>query len=521
MPARRGRCSKTAAVRSGEWWRTLEGDDVISLEPLCELPYEPFSLPSQLDASAMAVVSGQVDAYNYFDGKILSNYLISSGNFFHPVSRRSVSRSECEALDHYMQMHNLGHAGVTHVFDLKADTSDKSRHHLEALQREATDILHSLFSAGATSSSSTARRQYEHLQHLSTLRAPRGGRDGNDEGGWVIVDDDEEMSVAMSRQTEEMMWPALPQPEGSQQRDAAAGGHQTQPAVEISEAVAATQGASSSLEASLDSSQYSRPRPPRADPSAFVLPHTDLLAPNPVDFSCLRAGRDGCKGLLGGEDNRGEKRLLGFWSSSAWEALESEGGGARVALERQMGGVAQDPRFADEVSWVDGQVEGGGSVNGGLQALGFSATRIVALHSHIFEQQFVDAIAGIERGRRAASGWGVYQVPQGERNGGKSYLWNKHTLESCWVLEGASATLASAQSPRIRSALAKGGAVGAGEDGGEAHEACEAWGTVRTVGGSCVVMTWMPLPGGRWAHKRVFACVSACGVFCLSGCASD
>ena len=64
-----------------------------------------------------------VDAYNYFDGKILSCYLISSGNFVHPVSRRPLARAECERLDTYMQLHGLCNAGVTHVFDLKADTS--------------------------------------------------------------------------------------------------------------------------------------------------------------------------------------------------------------------------------------------------------------------------------------------------------------------------------------------------------------------------------------------------------------
>jgi hypothetical protein len=105
--------------RGSEWWRGLQGDDVISLEPLCELAYEPFSLP----AGVSEAPGGRVDAYNYFDGKILSRYLISSGNFVHPVSRRPLSRDECERLDSYMQLHSLGNAGVCHVFDLKADTS--------------------------------------------------------------------------------------------------------------------------------------------------------------------------------------------------------------------------------------------------------------------------------------------------------------------------------------------------------------------------------------------------------------
>ena len=115
---RRGAARGAAAAGGREWWHGLDGDDVISLEPLCELAYEPFSLPA-----SGGEVGASVDAYNYFDGKILSRYLISSGNFVHPVSRRPLARAECERLDSYMQLHGLGNAGVTHVFDLKADTS--------------------------------------------------------------------------------------------------------------------------------------------------------------------------------------------------------------------------------------------------------------------------------------------------------------------------------------------------------------------------------------------------------------
>ena len=160
-----------------------------------------------------SVGGASVDAYNYFDGKILSHYLISSGNFSHPVSRRPLSRNECEALDEYMSRHKLGDAGVTHVFDLKSDTSDKSRHHLEALQREASDILQSLFS-----STSTSLRPY-----LPSASQGGGGQVGAQvsglagsgvpllgDGGWTIIDDDEQMFVDMSRQIEEQMWPALP-----------------------------------------------------------------------------------------------------------------------------------------------------------------------------------------------------------------------------------------------------------------------------------------------------------------------
>ena len=52
-------------------------------------------------------------------GKVLSRYLVSTGNFTHPVSRRPLTRAECVALDDYMTRLNLGEAAVTHAFDLK------------------------------------------------------------------------------------------------------------------------------------------------------------------------------------------------------------------------------------------------------------------------------------------------------------------------------------------------------------------------------------------------------------------
>lgn len=52
-------------------------------------------------------------------GKVLSRYLVSAGNFTHPVSRRPLSRDECVALDSYMIRLGLGDAAVCHAFDLK------------------------------------------------------------------------------------------------------------------------------------------------------------------------------------------------------------------------------------------------------------------------------------------------------------------------------------------------------------------------------------------------------------------
>ena len=77
---RGGGGARTTGGINVRWWHDLDGDDVISLEPLSDLPYEPFELASQLPTSAGGGTAGaSVDAYNYFDGKILSRYLISSG----------------------------------------------------------------------------------------------------------------------------------------------------------------------------------------------------------------------------------------------------------------------------------------------------------------------------------------------------------------------------------------------------------------------------------------------------------
>lgn len=59
--------------KSGRWWSELEGDDVISLEPLAELDYEPFMLPPDSEHSAQ---QKGVDSYSYFDGKVLSRFWV-------------------------------------------------------------------------------------------------------------------------------------------------------------------------------------------------------------------------------------------------------------------------------------------------------------------------------------------------------------------------------------------------------------------------------------------------------------
>ena len=82
------------------WWRTLQDDDPISLEPLAALRYEPFNLPASEGIPA------------FFDPRMLANYLVSAANFAHPLNRRPLTRDECAALDAHIARCRLRPVGV-------------------------------------------------------------------------------------------------------------------------------------------------------------------------------------------------------------------------------------------------------------------------------------------------------------------------------------------------------------------------------------------------------------------------
>jgi len=75
------------------WWRSLTDVDPITLEPLKRLRYPPF--PLRADAHVCT----------WFDGHVLGTYLISTGNFTHPLSRRELTREDCVQLDAYLELH--------------------------------------------------------------------------------------------------------------------------------------------------------------------------------------------------------------------------------------------------------------------------------------------------------------------------------------------------------------------------------------------------------------------------------
>ena len=90
-----------------DWWRRLSESEVdpISHASLSSLPYPPFNLGTDESHAT------------YFDGFVLSNYLVSTGSFIHPISRRAITRDECKQLDACQREHRLGYAGVLYAFD--------------------------------------------------------------------------------------------------------------------------------------------------------------------------------------------------------------------------------------------------------------------------------------------------------------------------------------------------------------------------------------------------------------------
>ncbi|EKX32681.1 hypothetical protein GUITHDRAFT_148464 [Guillardia theta CCMP2712] len=157
------------------WWESLrEEEDMISLEPLCLLPYEPFELPADENVQTM----------RWFDGKVLANYLLSTLNFKHPANRRDLCREECVRLDDYLARLKLDEPRVTRAFDLRADilaqrASEEQREAARRMQHDARSILSSFY--GSTSYRSHRGRQ--RVQHFDVE---------NQDAGQRVIDDDEE-----------------------------------------------------------------------------------------------------------------------------------------------------------------------------------------------------------------------------------------------------------------------------------------------------------------------------------------
>ena len=148
--------------KGNKWWRSLTESDPITLEPLGKLRYEPFGI----DSSGLGVM-------NWFDGKILSNYLVSTSVFVNPMTNLPLSRETCVALDLYLIKHKLGKPCVAKMFDFterkKKDAANNPvPQSVRNLQEEAEAIMNALFSSGV--GSATRRRE------AGPPTPPRNGR---------------------------------------------------------------------------------------------------------------------------------------------------------------------------------------------------------------------------------------------------------------------------------------------------------------------------------------------------------
>ena len=162
------------------WWATELASvvDPISLDPIRSLKYPPFELRADLG-------SQHADS-DFFDGAVLANYLVSTGNFLHPFSRRELGRDECEALDAYIIEHRLRGGGAAKAHDLRAEYAagrPPPGSQLASMRATADQILQSLF-AGAS-----ARRT---ANAEANIEAAAVSFDGN----MSIIDDDQRPSHA-------------------------------------------------------------------------------------------------------------------------------------------------------------------------------------------------------------------------------------------------------------------------------------------------------------------------------------
>ena len=152
------------------WWtRELASEeDPITLEPLRKLKHPPFECKADPSLSHRT-------GSDWFDGHALACYLIATANFLHPISRRPLTRAECEALDRHCVEHRLGSPHVLKIFDCAQQAPGEPN--VAQLRAEAETVLVSLFGGGGGGEES---RQSAARHHAAVVS----------EGGLSMVDDD-------------------------------------------------------------------------------------------------------------------------------------------------------------------------------------------------------------------------------------------------------------------------------------------------------------------------------------------
>eukprot|EP00941_MAST-03F_sp_MAST-3F-sp1_P001954 g1954.t1 len=159
-------------------WKNLDRSECcpISLEPLCELDYPPF----------------QLDSDHLFDAKMLAEYLVVTGNFCNPLSRKPLTRASCQKLDAFLLLHNLEEFKVASAFDMQSmirrKNSSHSNSHLNSrdivAERNATVVLHSLFEFQQYRNS---KRKNDNNNNFRFRYTPRRTENGViDDNDWAV-----------------------------------------------------------------------------------------------------------------------------------------------------------------------------------------------------------------------------------------------------------------------------------------------------------------------------------------------
>jgi len=141
--------SETAAAATGggkgsaplgkQWWRRLTTTDPITLEPLRMLRQPPFRLPPDLS------LTHETES-DYYDPRPLATYLISTGRFEHPFSRRELLETECAALDEHLTKHRLGGADVLYAYRHREEYKKAAPlPNVADIRATATALLESLY----------------------------------------------------------------------------------------------------------------------------------------------------------------------------------------------------------------------------------------------------------------------------------------------------------------------------------------------------------------------------------------
>ena len=179
------------------WWSSLDDECPITLEPLKELSYPPFSLH-----------------HHYFDGVALASYIVSRGVFLNPLTREPLTWGDARRLDDYIQLyHSTKSTSVSEAFGLHSNIQSKAvgdPRRAAYLRNEATAALCGLFvyrrNRAETSTKSTMTPQQKqtlprsgfHLYDVDGKPKQSSATDSME--GFTLIDDDEQIIVNSENQ---------------------------------------------------------------------------------------------------------------------------------------------------------------------------------------------------------------------------------------------------------------------------------------------------------------------------------